>query len=122
MSNEFIKRLIENYTQNLKESDTTSFFETKGLNKAVECCLSHKVLNCCNEVCKDVKELSDCPKDTNIVQCQVYTADNSGTAHVVLSQDNRIIDYTQKQFFGSNNPNDVKCDIIQQYSRRYFKY
>ena len=104
----------------LQESKNDDFFFNQGLEKAKEVTKREGCLNCCGIVSKEVSELA---KQYHInckpVNLKVIIKNDSGTSHLAILYNNYdklvIIDYTQKQFFGSESPEDTKCDVIANY-------
>lgn len=104
----------------LQESKNDDFFFNQGLEKAKEVTKREGHLNCCKIVSEEVSELA---KQYHVsckpINLKVITKNNSGTLHSVILYNNYgklvIIDYTQKQFFDSNLPEDTKCDVIANY-------
>ena len=108
----------------LQESKNNDFFFNQGLEKAKEVTKREGSLNCCDIVSEEVSELA---KQYHVnckpVNLKVITKNDSGTSHSAILYNNYgklvIIDYTQKQFFGSNSPEDTKCDVIEMISSNY---
>lgn len=117
--NEIEDLLNLNESKKITESEDSDFFFNQGLEKAKEVTKREGCLNCCDIVSKEVSELA---KQYHInckpVNLKVFTKNDNGTSHSAILYNNYgkgariIIDYTQKQFFGSNSPEDTKCDVI----------
>ena len=122
--NEIEDLLNLNESKKITESEVNDFFFNQGLEKAKEITKREGCLNCRDIVSKEVSELA---KQYHIscepVNLKVITKNDSGISHSAILYNNFgklvIIDYTQKQFFGSNSPEDTKCDIIEKIWSNY---
>ena len=122
--NEIEDLLNLNESKKITEEKINDFFFNQGLEKAKEITKREGCLTCCDIVSKEVSELA---KQYHInckpVNLKVFTKNDSGTFHSAILYNNYgklvIIDYTQKQFFGSDSPEDTKCDVIEMISSNY---
>lgn len=68
-------------------------------------------LNCCKEVSEKIKEIiGKNNMQAEVKQVTVFANGEMGTigGHYVVEINNKLYDYTGKQFLGSNNPNDIE--------------
>lgn len=86
------------------------FFSTTGLKIAKDICTKNKRLNCCKEVSEAVvNEANKLGIECSVINPIVFIKgkDDPYMNHYVILQGNKIIDFTYKQFLGSNSSNDV---------------
>lgn len=80
-------------------------------------------LNCCKEVSEEVKKIAE---ENNIkaevVQVTVFNKDGmkERNSHYVTEINNKLYDYTGKQFLGSNNPDDIELRIYKKISNNFY--
>ena len=97
-----------------KTMSPEEFFSTEGLTIAKEICIKNKRSNCCKEVSEAVvsraKELGI---DCSVINPVIFIAgkEDPYLNHYVILNNNKIIDFTHKQFLGSNSESDVELLI-----------
>ena len=109
-------KLLESIENNLNESVNLDWFKEDGLSIAKGVAEQEGNLKCCQEVSKAVVEGAS--KDgisCKILDCGVITRNEMNSSHTVVQIDGGIVDYTQKQFFGSSNPEDCIPNIIGEF-------
>lgn len=80
-------------------------------------------LNCCKQISEEVKKIAE---ENNIkaevVQVTVFSEDGmkEKNGHCVTEINNKLYDYTGKQFLGSNNPDDIELRIYKKVSDNYY--
>lgn len=80
-------------------------------------------LNCCKEISEEVKKIAE---ENNIkvevVQVTVFNEDGmkERNGHYVTEINNKLYDYTGKQFLGSNNPDDIELRIYKKISDNFY--
>lgn len=111
-------KLVEKAKCNLNEDNNSNWFSNRGLEVAKDFVAKQGRLNVCEKVSEEVVKTVGCPQ-SEVVEASVYCKNNVGSGarhHVILNRPGKIIDYTQKQFFGSNSPEDVRCDIVREFN------
>ena len=110
------RKLFEAYQRNLNEGDNLDWFKNEGLTIARSIVSQQGNLNCYEVISeKIVEEANKAGINCNILDCGVVTENDMNTSHTVVQYNDIIIDYTQKQFFGSNDPKDCVPDLINNF-------
>ena len=73
-------------------------------------------LNCCKEISEEVKKIAEENNiKAEIKQVTIFNEDGMKEikGHYVTEINNKLYDYTGKQFLGSNNPDDIELRIYK---------
>lgn len=80
-------------------------------------------LNCCKEISEEVKKIAEKNNiKAEVVQVTVFNEDGmkDKNGHYVTEINNKLYDYTGKQFLGSNNPDDIELRIYKKISDNFY--
>lgn len=112
-----------NLYEGIKNNSIDDYLKTDGLNYAKEYNMKKGNLNNCKDVSEFV--INNAPESIKEylkpIEVRLFSDNLSNKQHfVILVNDNYLVDYTQKQYLGSNNPTDTEYKRIDRIGD-YFK-
>ena len=112
-----------NLYEGIKNNSIDNYLKTDGLDYAKEYNMKKGNLNNCKDVSEFV--INNAPESIKEylkpIEVRLFSDSLSNKQHfVILVNDNYLVDYTQKQYLGSNNPTDTEYKRIDRIGD-YFK-